>query len=256
VSAISSILSGVVALATGNVPGALGDVGTLLGSGVSALIGSPGGTPTDQSRQARINAYLVGALNGNVTSARYLLQVQGSNEPKEVESWTAQAIAKIQTQAPNVWTAALAAGPLNEFLPAYDYNGSSGADGYNGLLLLYSMGIGFNQAYMGTADDGKFHSSQAQQLVPKLQALAAAGHVGTVSAAPLPAPGVTPTQTAVASAIGTAGAGVVQAAAAAVGGPTAPKVFSLSQQTLELVAVVVVLVLVFVFLGSAASRRR
>lgn len=152
-----------------NVAGSVfGDPG--LGTQINAiggLVGSGSGSTADQARSARANSYLIGAMAGIVDSARLLLGRTTEGAPSgEVKVYN-DAINKLKNGRPDVWQAAVEAGPLHDV----NYPPSSMAgDGYQGLLLLYNHGIGIDLPYMGT-DDGKVVSQTTAALVQKLKAL-------------------------------------------------------------------------------------
>jgi hypothetical protein len=120
-----------------------------------------GGNATDQGRLARCNVYLAGALAGIVDSARYLLGTLAENRPNTEHGYYVTALAKLQAARPDVYEAAVAAGPLDD----------GQTPGYNGLRLLSANGMGINLPGMGTFD-GKM-VPQNQPLVTQLIALAA-----------------------------------------------------------------------------------
>lgn len=135
---------------------------------IGGLVGAMGtGSIADQARAARANSYLIGAMAGIVDSARLLLGRTSEGAPsKEVAVYNA-AIDKLKAGRPDVWQAAVEAGPLHDV----NYPPTSMAgDGYMGLKLLYDHGIGIDLPYMGT-DDGKVVSQTTAALVTKLKAL-------------------------------------------------------------------------------------
>jgi hypothetical protein len=141
-----------------------------------------GGNATDQGRLARCNIYLAGALAGIVDSCRYLIGTSKEDRPNAELAYYATAMAKVQAARPDVWAAAVAAGPLDD----------GQTPGYNGLRLLLANGMGINIPGMGTFDGVMVPGNV--QLVQQLQTLAAnpkTPPLGNIPAGALIQPGTT-----------------------------------------------------------------
>lgn len=154
--------------------------GNVITQGVSfiehlgGLLGLGGVTAADQARSARCNSYYIGAVAGIVDSARLLMGRMNEGIPSKELNMYQQAVSRLQSARPDVYSAAVAAGPLHDV----NYPGSSAGDGQKGLALLLQYKIGYNQPYMGT-DDGKVVNQQTQTIVQQLKQLAATPAMGT-----------------------------------------------------------------------------
>jgi hypothetical protein len=105
-STIASDVGGAIGFATG------GPAGAVAGStGASAIFGQiTGGTAVDQARQARVNYFANLASQGNVAAMQLILGAPPNVSGNEQQMWVNAANA-LRTAAPDVYSAALQAGP-------------------------------------------------------------------------------------------------------------------------------------------------